>query len=140
MIEFYLGRFGDLFQGKRTISELMEDVNIRLCAPINTPSGMNRPHNIGWNDGFKIRSNGTERRTVPNDETQEHMFDAYINNVSIDTFDMVLVNIDKSIYNPVREYLWNIPTGWLGASLIGQTNNPHVVQKNQNSYTPWFGW
>ena len=118
----------------------MEDVNLRLCAPINTPSGMNRPHNIRRNDGFKFRSNGKERRTVPIDETQEHMFDAYINNVSIDTFDFILVNIDKSVYNPVREYLWNAPTGWLGASLIGQTHNPHIVQHRQNSYSPNFGW
>ena len=118
----------------------MDDVNIRLCAPVNTPSGMNRPHNIGWNDGFKFRSNGTERRTVPVGETQEHMFDAYIAGTAIDTYDFIFVNIDQNVYNPVREYLWNIPTGMLGASLIGQTSNPHIVQEVQNSYNADFEW
>ena len=131
----FSGRFGELFEGKNTVSELMDDINIRLCAPVNTPSGMNRPHNIKRSDGFKYRSNGIDtRKTVPCNVTQEHMFEAFIDNVSIDTFDCVLVNIDKSVYNPVREYLWAIPTGWLGASLIGQTCNPHIVQSVQNSY------
>ena len=110
----------------------MQDTKLRMCAPINTPSGLNRPHNITRNDGFKFKSDGSKRRTHPRNELQEHMFDAYIEGISIDTYDFIFVNIDQSVYNPVREYLWNIPTGMLGASLIGQTSNPHIVQKIQN--------
>ena len=129
-----------MFQGKQTVSELMDGVNIKLCAPMNTPSNMNRPHNVRRSDGFKKTADGGERVTVPRNTVQEHMFDAYINNACIDTFDFLLVNIDDSIYNPIKEYLMNIPTGWLGASLIGQTFNPHVLQNVQNSYNPDFEW
>ena len=118
----------------------MGDVNVRLCGLVNTPSGLNRPHNVTRADGFKYRSNGDKRKTILRDDEQEHAFEAYIDNVSIDTFDGVLVNIDRNVYNPVREYLWHIPTGWLGASLIGQTSNPHIVQSTQNSFKPDFGW
>ena len=118
----------------------MDDTNIRMMAMVNTPSGMNRPHNVKREDGFKYRSNGEKRKTVPVGETQEHMFECYIENVSVDTFDCVLVNLDRNVYNPIREYLWNIPTGWLGASLIGQTSNPHIVQKAQNVFRTDFGW
>ena len=116
----------------------MGDVNIRMCAPVNSPSGLNRPHNITRHDGFRIKEDGTERPTSLNNDVQENMFDAYINNTSIDTFDFIMVNIDKNIYNPVREYLWHAPTGWLGASVIGQTHNPHIVQTIQNSYNSRF--
>ena len=135
-----LERYHKVFEGKSTITELMGDVNIRLCAPINTPSGMNRPHNITRKDGFRKQKDGSERPTLPRNEVQDHMFEAYVNNVSIDTFDFMLVNINKNIYNPVSEYLWHIPTGWLGASLIGQLNNPHVIQRTQNSYSKDFEW
>lgn len=122
------------------VTELMGDTNIRMCAMYGTPSGMNRPHNVRREDGFKYRSNGDKRRSVPVGETQEHMFECYVENVSIDTFDAILVNVDRNIYNPVREYLWNIPCGWLGASLIGQTTNPHIIQSTQNNFKPDFSW
>ena len=120
------------------MSEVMGDTVIRMCAPVNTPSGLNRPHNVTRMDGFKLREDGTERKTRLRGERQESMFDCYINNCSIDTYDMVLVSIDNDSCNPCKEYLMHLPSGYLAASLIGQTHNPHVVQSAQESYTPEF--
>ena len=127
-----------MFQGKTTIGEIMGDTNLRFCAPINSPSGLNRPHNVNKTDGFKYRSDGTERPSVLNGRVQKDQFEAYISNVSIDTYDLLVVNIDNNIYNPCKEYLMQLPTGYLAASLIGQTNNPHVVQTTQNGLNPQF--
>ena len=109
-----------------------------MCAPVNTPSGLNRPHNVNRADGFKYRPDGTERMTRPSGIKQNAKFEAYISNVSIDTYDMILVNINNNVYNPCTEYLMHLPTGYLGASLIGQTHNPHIVQTNQNAFNPNF--
>ena len=66
------------------------------------------------------------------------MFDCYIGNVSIDTYDYGMVQIDDSIYNPIKEYLFHLPTGFLGASLIGQTVNPHIIQNYQHCFDKNF--
>ena len=116
----------------------MGGTTIKFCAPINTPSGLNRPHNVHRNDGFKYRDDGTVRTTRLNGIKQNAKFEAYIANVSVDTYDMILVNINNNVYNPCTEYLMHLPTGYLGASLIGQTHNPHVVQSIQNNFNPNF--
>ena len=136
--EFWQIWIGKLFQGKANLGEIMGDTNLRFCAPVNTPSGLNRPHNVHKDDGFKYRSDGTERSTVLNGRIQADKFEAYIANVSVDTYDLLVVNIDNNIYNPCTEYLMQLPTGYLAASLIGQTHNPHVVQTVQNGFDPQF--
>ena len=110
----------------------MGDTTLRMCTFVNTPSGLNRPHNVTRKDGFKYRPDGTKRPTSLNGRAQNDKFESYIENVSIDTYDMILVNIDNNIFNPCTEYLMQLPTGYLAASLIGQTHNPHVVQSTQN--------
>ena len=62
------------------------------------------------------------------------MFEAYIENISVDTYDYAMVTIDDSIFNPIKEYLFHLPCGFLGASLISQTLNPHIIQHYQHSF------
>ena len=133
-----LDRYKKIFKGKSNLSEIMGDTTLRFCTPVNTPSGLNRPHNVHRKDGFKYRTDGTERSTELNGRLQNDKFESYIENVSIDTYDMLLVNIGNDIHNPLKEYLMQLPTGYLAASLIGQTHNPHIVQTTQNGNTPKF--
>ena len=127
-----LARFRETFDGCKSLTERLGDTKLRFAAPMNSVSGLNRPHHVTRNKGI---SDPVEKKKIFLDEDiTENMFEANIENVAIDTYDYVLVEVDDSMFNPVKEYLFHLPGGYLGASLISQTSNPHVIQEVKNSF------
>ena len=106
-------------------------------APVNTPSGLNRRHNITKADGYHFE-NGEVIREVIKGDLEKNMFTNYIQNPEVDTFDMVAVVIRNDRCNPIAEYLVSLTTGFLGASLWGQTTNPFIVQDKQVAFDAYF--
>ena len=84
--------FKDLFDNRYNVWDRLENTKLRFYAPCNNMDGMQRPHHVNIYDG----------PMNPRYQVHANMFDAYFENVMMDSFDGIILVMTSNRLFPIR--------------------------------------